>query len=263
MIVTHMHTRFSRMDSNVQSGREIDRAGPDTLSSTGWAAERPSFRMIGNGSRPATGMDLRLLGWALDASGETGRTSIGLFDATGLGGPALLDRIASIPEAERSRVMVLGVCSSSQRAVLIGMGFGDAMSSETSLDEIGVRARRLFDCCGYLPQFRRFGGLRLDLLAREASFDGKPINLNPREFTLLWRLADCPDRTVSKKDLIRDVWNMGFVPETNSIAVHMSRLRRKLSFVGLPRIIETCSSGGYRLCLRGLAENRLNGAPTA
>ena len=96
------------------------------------------------------------------------------------------------------------------------------------------------------PRTRRVGRLTLDLLAREAFGDGKPLNLNPREFALIWRLADSIDQFVSKQALIYDVWRMGFVPETNSVAVHMSRLRRKLAFVGFAGIIEHPPSGGDR-----------------
>ena len=40
---------------------------------------------------------------------------------------------------------------------------------------------------------------------------------------------------------------MGFVPETNSLAVHVSRLRGKLNTAGLEGLVETAPSGGYCL----------------
>jgi hypothetical protein len=45
---------------------------------------------------------------------------------------------------------------------------------------------------------------------------------------------------------VQDVLRLGFAPESNSIAVHLSRLRTKLAAGGLEGLIET-GSGGYRL----------------
>ncbi|WP_374410934.1 winged helix-turn-helix domain-containing protein [Novosphingobium colocasiae] len=195
---------------------------------------------------------MRRFGWTLDDSSfRTGRVC--LFDAAGMDSAAMMCALVGISEAERAMAIVLGVTASSQRAVLVGMGFAEVLGDDVTLEELAVRAKRLVARSAYLPRFRTFDRLRIDLLGRDAYFNGRPLDLNPREFTLLWRLSDSPDVTVSKPDLIRDVWNMGFIPETNSIAVHMSRLRRKLSDVGLPRIIETCNTGGYRLCVRDLA----------
>jgi hypothetical protein len=47
--------------------------------------------------------------------------------------------------------------------------------------------------------------------------------------------------------LLRDVWRMAFRPETNSLAVHISRLRAKLRVAGLDGLIETLPDGAYRL----------------
>lgn len=202
--------------------------------------------------------DLRRFGWTLDES-PTGGRRVGLVDVAGMDSAAMMGALVGFADAERGMAILLGVSSSSQRAVLIGMGFAEVLGADISLEELAVRAKRLLTQSQYLPQFRAFGRLRLDLLGRDAYFAGKPLDLNPREFTLLWRLSDSPDVTVSKPDLIRDVWNMGFIPETNSIAVHMSRLRRKLSDVGLLRIIETCNTGGYRLCVRDLVNGHGTG----
>ena len=48
--------------------------------------------------------------------------------------------------------------------------------------------------------------LELELLGREATYDGRSLNLHPREFALLWRLSETPDEPVSREALIRDVW---------------------------------------------------------
>ncbi len=63
----------------------------------------------------------------------------------------------------------------------------------------------------------------------------------------MWRLAETPDQPVSRETLIREVWRQDVMPESNSIAVHMSRLRAKLATAGLTGLVEMGGSSGYRL----------------
>ena len=152
---------------------------------------------------------------------------------------------------------MVGVPAGANKVQVLQAGFADAIGSEAALEEIALRAERIFLASNWLPRQRGMGRLRLDLVDREAFLDSQPVNLNPREFALLWRLADDPRKAISKKQLIQDVWRMGFVPETNSIAVHMSRLRRKLAVVGLSDVIETAPEGGY--CLNLDVQDGLDG----
>lgn len=190
-------------------------------------------------------LDLRRCGWTL-SDDQPGEDCIGVFHAGDLESADWMDALARIRREVRRRVLVVGVELDHERAELLHGGFGDAVSREISLEEFGARARRVAESSRWLFRHRDIGPLKLDLLAREAFGSDRPLNLNPREFALLWRLADSLGQSVSKQSLIQDVWRMGFVPETNSIAVHMSRLRRKLSFAGLAGMIETASRG-YRL----------------
>ncbi|PNU05966.1 transcriptional regulator [Novosphingobium guangzhouense] len=161
--------------------------------------------------------------------------------------PTEWERLLSIRSDVRRFILLIGSATAGERAELLQAGFGEVVHSTIEPGEFEARACRLAQLTRWLPRHRKLGGLELDLLAREAYGHGKSLNLNPREFALIWRLADTPGKPVSKQDLIQDVWRMGFVPETNSIAVHMSRLRRKLSFVGMAGIIETAAAGGYCL----------------
>jgi len=52
---------------------------------------------------------------------------------------------------------------------------------------------------------------------------------------------------VPPSELRSDVWRLAFRPETNSLAVHVSRLRAKLRTAGLDGLVETRPDGGYRL----------------
>ncbi len=96
-----------------------------------------------------------------------------------------------------------------------------------------------------IPRFVEAGDITLDLLHRDARVDDRWLGLHPREFGLLWRLAQEPGQRVSKRQLLADVWRISFEPETNSVAVHVARVRSKLQPFGLSRLVATHPEGGY------------------
>ena len=98
-----------------------------------------------------------------------------------------------------------------------------------------------------IPRFREAGDLTLDLLHRDGRVGDCWLGLHPREFALLWRLAEQPGDVVSKAQLLRDVWRISHEPKTNSPAVHVARIRTRLKSHGLNRILATDRSGGYYL----------------
>ncbi|MCB2067011.1 MAG: winged helix-turn-helix transcriptional regulator [Erythrobacter sp.] len=98
-----------------------------------------------------------------------------------------------------------------------------------------------------LPRWRDLGPLTLDLFHRDARQGARWLGLHPREFGLLWRLADSPGERVTRAQLLKDVWRLNHEPETNSVEVHVSRLRAKLALAGCESLVETAPEGGYRL----------------
>lgn len=73
---------------------------------------------------------------------------------------------------------------------------------------------------------REVGGLRVDLQRRVADVDGEPVNLTRLEFDLLAYLVENPGRVVSRKELLREVWQR--TDSARTVDVHLSWLRRKL-----------------------------------
>jgi DNA-binding response OmpR family regulator len=72
------------------------------------------------------------------------------------------------------------------------------------------------------------GSLRLDLMTRTVSRNGRTIDLLPREFRLLAYMMRHQGQLVTRAMLFREVWNYKFVPESNLVDVHIGRLRRKI-----------------------------------
>jgi two-component system, OmpR family, response regulator len=93
----------------------------------------------------------------------------------------------------------------------------------------------------------RVGSLVLDPLTRRVQFDGRLVDLSPREFTLLEFLMRNARRTVSRSRIAEAVWNYKFDPETNVVDVYVKYLRKKLSHAGQAVVIRTVRSVGYRL----------------
>jgi two-component system, OmpR family, response regulator len=206
------------------------------------------FRWHSAGPIPP-GSDLRRLGWQLleapVACGE-GEAHPLLVRPEGLVFGEWL-KLAGATPTERKWFVMLDVADGQERARLLRLGFGDALAPGPSLEELELRVQRLIERAQAIPRGRRYGPLRLDLLAREAFVAGRALGLHPREFALLWRLADHPGEAVSPGELLGDVWRLAFRPETNSLAVHISRLRAKLRLSGVDGLIETMPDGAYRL----------------
>lgn len=98
-----------------------------------------------------------------------------------------------------------------------------------------------------IPRFREAGDVTLDLFHRDGRIEDRWLGFHPREFELIWRLAEQPGVPMTRKQLLADVWRIYHEPETNSVAVHVARVRAKLQPFGLAKIVLTHPDGGYYL----------------
>ena len=94
----------------------------------------------------------------------------------------------------------------------------------------------------------RVGGLEMNLLTRQVSRDGRPIDLLPREFQILEFLMRHSGQVVTRTMLLETVWNYHFDPKTGVIDVQISRLRQKLDKDFDQPLLHTVRGAGY--CLR-------------
>lgn len=91
------------------------------------------------------------------------------------------------------------------------------------------------------------GGLRVDLQARQAWRDGKPLNLAPKEFQLLCLLMQHRGRALSRDELIASVWGSEFMGDAKTLDVHIRWLRAKIEpDPGDPTHIRTVRRFGFR-----------------
>jgi DNA-binding response OmpR family regulator len=88
------------------------------------------------------------------------------------------------------------------------------------------------------------GGLEIDPRARQASLDGRRLDLTRIEFDLLQYLAARAGTVVPKRELLTEVWHQPYGGSDGTIDVHLSWLRRKLG--------ESASNPRYLRVVRGV-----------
>ena len=89
--------------------------------------------------------------------------------------------------------------------------------------------------------------LTLDSAQRRCWRRGQEIELTPREFALLDRLARSAGRTVTKRQLLDEVWDFAFDDSSNIVEVYVGYLRRKVDAPFGRDTIRTVRGVGYRL----------------
>jgi DNA-binding response OmpR family regulator len=98
------------------------------------------------------------------------------------------------------------------------------------------------------PDRVRIDDLSIDFGARRALVAEVEIELRPREFDLLARLAVDAGRVVTREQLMSDVWDEHWFGATKTLDTHVSALRRKLGRrPGGEDRISTLRGVGYRL----------------
>lgn len=95
--------------------------------------------------------------------------------------------------------------------------------------------------------------LRIEHLAHRVLADGKEVNLRPKEYDLLYYLAQSPDRVFSREQLLKDVWQYDYFGDLRTVDTHIKRLREKLKEVSpeAAQMIVTVWGIGYKLEVPG------------
>lgn len=93
----------------------------------------------------------------------------------------------------------------------------------------------------------RVGDLEMDLIMRRVTREGQPIDLQPREFSLLEVLMRGEGRVITRTMLLERVWDFHFDPKTSVVETHISRLRAKIDKPFETQLIHTVRNTGYSL----------------
>src|SRR5579883_2737249 len=198
-------------------------------------------------------------GYAVDRAGD-GRE--GLFMASSGGYDAIvLDRmlpgmdglavLGALRAADiRTPALILSALGSVDDRVKGLRAGGDDLVKPFAFSELLARIEALLRRGQAAPATTslRVADLELDLLTRSVKRGGKPIELLPREFSLLEYLMRNSGQVVTRTMLLEHVWDYHFDPQTNVIDVHVSRLRQKIDKNFDRPLLHTVRGAGY--CLR-------------
>ena len=198
---------------------------------------------------------LKQAGYAVDHAPD-GETGLALAQSTEYDAAIVdvmlpqLDGISVVKRLRASRrplpVLFLSAKSSvDDRVKGLQAGGDDYLTKPFAFSELVARVQALIRRATSSPEATRLtaGDVTLDLVTREVTVAGQPVELQPREFSLLGFLLRHVGRPVSKTMILEHVWDYSFDPQTNVIDVVMSRLRAKID----PdhRRIETVRGVGY------------------
>jgi two-component system alkaline phosphatase synthesis response regulator PhoP len=93
----------------------------------------------------------------------------------------------------------------------------------------------------------QFGPLRIDLAGTEVMLNGAAVNISAREFELLRYLVLHRGKTVTREELLKEVWGYSADAYTRTVDVHIASLRTKLGAdPERPSLIQTVKGIGYK-----------------
>lgn len=130
------------------------------------------------------------------------------------------------------------------------LGADDYVTKPFEVREILARIEALLRRTGrpesHLDVYQ-FGPLRIDLAGTEVMLNGTAVNISAREFELLRYLVLHRGKTVTREELLKEVWGYSADAYTRTVDVHIASLRTKLGVdAEHPSLIQTVKGIGYK-----------------
>ncbi len=147
-------------------------------------------------------------------------------------------------------LMLTAKGDATEKAKGLDLGADDYLAKPFSSDELMARVRALLRRSGsQATTVLEARGLQLDTASREVTRRGRPVELTPREFSILEFLLYNKNRVVSRFSLAEHVWGDDFDPfnMSNFMDVHIKNLRHKIGDAGGVNIIQTVRGVGYAI----------------
>jgi two-component system OmpR family response regulator/two-component system response regulator QseB len=190
--------------------------------------------MIGESIGDGLRSDSYAVDWVRDGAAVELATAGVAYDLLlldlGLPGKQGMDVLRSL-RARGSDTPVLIISSrdgTPDRVAGLDAGADDFLVKPFDLDELLARVRALLR--RRVARTRSMvvhGALTLDLASHDVTFDGEPVRLSAREFSVLRALLDSPGTVVSKSQLEEKLYGWNAEVESNTVDVYVHHLRKK------------------------------------
>ena len=125
--------------------------------------------------------------------------------------------------------------SEMHRILGLEMGADDYLAKPFSVLELLARLKALFRRVDAIAlglradqQAIETGDLVVDRVTRQARLRGRPVELTPREFDLLFHFVSHPERVFSRIELLNRVWGLHHDGYEHTVNTHINRLRGKV-----------------------------------
>jgi two-component system alkaline phosphatase synthesis response regulator PhoP len=137
------------------------------------------------------------------------------------------------------------------RVVGLKLGADDYLTKPFEMIELVARVeallRRRPASSGVSLERYRFGDIMVDVRRAEVTRNGSPVELSAKEFHLLRYLIEHRGATISREELLQEVWGYQAALSTRTIDVHIAWLRQKLEAnARVPQFILTIHGLGYK-----------------
>ena len=149
-----------------------------------------------------------------------------------------------------SRVPVVFLSSASENMNIVmamNMGADDFIAKpfdgSVLMAKIQALLRRSYDFAPGMPIIEHRGAI-LNTDDNSLSYNGKSVALTKNEYRILLCLMQSRGKVVSRETLMTRLWEYDLYIEENTLTVNMTRLRKKLSGIGLTDFITTRVGSG-------------------
>jgi DNA-binding response OmpR family regulator len=155
-------------------------------------------------------------------------------------------RLCRALRAETYAILVLLVSNLSKSESLNGVNL--VLPKSTSPKKLTQRVRSALE--DKPPREMRIGNLTLDVEKRRVARGNKIQKLTPKEFELLKLFMDRPGQVISRKILMKEIWNTEYLGDTRTLDVHIRWLREKIEDQpSKPHTLVTMRGQGYCLSI--------------
>lgn len=148
-------------------------------------------------------------------------------------------------------VIVLSVRNSDKEKVqLLDAGAQDYVTKPFSIEEFlaRVRANLRDHIKQQSAQILDDGYLYIDLGKRLVKTDNNPVELTPKEYAVLSKLAKVPNCVITQTQLLQEIWGPTHQEDSHYLRIIVSHLRQKLGEdPAEPKYLKTEAGVGYRL----------------